>query len=473
MALATVTGNSFESNAIQPYSENPHYWQYKGKPVYLIGGSDDDNLFQWPKDELIEHLDRMQAAGANYIRNTMSSRIDRGFEMQAYAALDGTYDLARWNDTYWAHFETLLDETARRDIVVQIEVWDSWDFYSGSGTWAVHPYNPKKNVNYSAEEIGLPTDIDYLPYQKVQPFFTSVPELGYNKKLLQYQETYVDKILSYALSQDHVLYAMNNETCADKLWGQHWAKYIRQKAQEAGRRVYLSDMFDSWDPTDGNVAGAVVQDPEHHPFNHAYYRTATPSNTIAHPEIYDFIDISNHNVQTGETHYQTGRYVIDQVDRSGIIRPVTCVKIYGGPADTFWDGTPVDGQERFWRNVFAGISSVRFHRPSAGLGFRSLRMFTDSVSVFDCRPCHEHLGNREANEAYCLASTNEDTFSVYFPGGGEVVLQLGEGFSEGSTTWLDIEGCAWSEGEGFGGGQSVRLKTPRDGHWVAVVRGRI
>ena len=24
---------------------NPHYWQHKGKPVFLIGGSDGDNLF--------------------------------------------------------------------------------------------------------------------------------------------------------------------------------------------------------------------------------------------------------------------------------------------------------------------------------------------------------------------------------------------------------------------------------------------
>ena len=35
------------SNRIKAYSKNQYYWQYKGKPVLLLGGSDDDNLFQW------------------------------------------------------------------------------------------------------------------------------------------------------------------------------------------------------------------------------------------------------------------------------------------------------------------------------------------------------------------------------------------------------------------------------------------
>ena len=34
------------SNGIRPYAKNPFYWQYRGKPIVLIGGSDMDNLFQ-------------------------------------------------------------------------------------------------------------------------------------------------------------------------------------------------------------------------------------------------------------------------------------------------------------------------------------------------------------------------------------------------------------------------------------------
>ncbi len=60
------------SSDIRPYSENPKYWQYKGEPVLLLGGSNNDNLFQSP--DLEEQLDLLQSVGGNFIRNTMSSR---------------------------------------------------------------------------------------------------------------------------------------------------------------------------------------------------------------------------------------------------------------------------------------------------------------------------------------------------------------------------------------------------------------
>ena len=49
-------------------------------PVLLLGGSGDDDLFQWAADEfgdrLPKHLDLLVSVGGNYVRNTMSSRYD-------------------------------------------------------------------------------------------------------------------------------------------------------------------------------------------------------------------------------------------------------------------------------------------------------------------------------------------------------------------------------------------------------------
>jgi hypothetical protein len=53
-------------NRIQPYKQNPRYWQYKGKPVLLLGGTKDDNLFQIP--DLKEHLDLAWAATTSATR---------------------------------------------------------------------------------------------------------------------------------------------------------------------------------------------------------------------------------------------------------------------------------------------------------------------------------------------------------------------------------------------------------------------
>jgi len=70
----------------------------------LLGGTKDDNLFQLP--DLKEHLDLLESVGGNYIRNTMSSRPNQGFEVQPYKKLaDGRYDLDQWNDEYWNRFE--------------------------------------------------------------------------------------------------------------------------------------------------------------------------------------------------------------------------------------------------------------------------------------------------------------------------------------------------------------------------------
>ena len=45
------------------------------------------------------------------------------------------------------YFEFFLKETEKRDVIVQIEVWDRFDCWSDY--WLVHPYNPKNNVNFT------------------------------------------------------------------------------------------------------------------------------------------------------------------------------------------------------------------------------------------------------------------------------------------------------------------------------------
>ncbi|TVS20647.1 MAG: hypothetical protein EA424_02935 [Planctomycetaceae bacterium] len=62
---------------IQPWSQDGRYWQYKGRPVLLLGGSDQGNLFNHPNigsNGLEAHLDLLVSVGGNYLRNTMSSR---------------------------------------------------------------------------------------------------------------------------------------------------------------------------------------------------------------------------------------------------------------------------------------------------------------------------------------------------------------------------------------------------------------
>lgn len=315
---------------IRPYEKNPRYWQYRGEPVLLLGGSREDNLFNHPEG-LAEHLDTLAACGGNYIRNTMSSR--NPGNPWAFRKLDnGLYDLNQWNDEYWTRLETLLRLCRERDIIVQIEVWDPWDYFKteaplgygpGNVGWESCPFNPALNVNYTAAESGLAEQI-------------------------------------------------NN------------------------------------------------------------------------------------------------------------------VKIYGGEIGR-WTTSVEEGTQRFWRNVFGGCASSRFHRPgpshhyfAIGLSelaqthIRSMRMLTGRIDVFTCEPRNDLLAERAPNEAYCLANPGKE-YAVYFPAGGEVVLDASAARGRLELRWLDILRSAWRPPQQVHADAQgrIRLKPPGDGPWAAWIAVRL
>ena len=449
---------SATSARIQPYSANPSYWQYQNKPVLLLGGSSEDNLFQYTSPDLDDELDHLRQFGGNYLRCTMSGR-DIGNVYPFYLdTATQKYDLARWNDEYWKRIDYFLKATQARDIIVQIEIWATYDFYTRPGTlldgltaWDRNPFNPGNNVNYTEAESGLYEIFRSTHGTLINPFFHTVLPLrqpfDFNTRpvVLEYQQKFVDKLLSISLNYDHVLYCIDNETNADPKWPIYWSQYIRKAASEKGTGIEVTEMWDTYDPTDGAVEGAIHESPAVHFFT---LRSGV-SNTLYDPDNYSYLEISNHNAQTGETHFKTGYYVWKKIQESGVIRPVNNVKIYGAGAGG-WNGSSQDGMERFWRNVFAGSAAVRFHRQTAGLGntdvalahVKSMRMLTDSIDMFSCRPANELLSERDENEAYCLAG-GQGEYVLFFPSGGKISLNIKSGSYE--VRWLDVRSSEWLE----------------------------
>ena len=468
------------SDRIQPYAGNPAYWQYKNSPVLLLGGSSDHNLFQHTSRGLDDELDRLVEYGGNYLRCVMSSR-EPGNVYPFYQDPEtGLFDLEQWNVEYWDRFDYFLRATNERDIIVQVEIWASYDFYTrishvrdGLTAWDRNPFNPRNNINYTEDQSGLTSVFQSNGYQIINPFFnTTLPlhkpfDFEARPMVLGFQQRFVDKLLSVSLNYEHVLYCIDNETNADPQWPLYWSKYIRQKALEQDKTIEVTEMWDTFDPTDGAVKEAVVQDPA----THFFVLRSGVSNTLCDPENYSFLDISNHNAQTGETHYKTGHYIWEKIRNSGNIRPVNNVKIYGA-GEGGWNGTTRDGLERFWRNIFAGAASVRFHRPAAGLGnsdlamthIRSMRMLTGSVDIFSSCPANHLLGERDENEAFCLANSSGE-YLLFFPSGGKVRIDAAPGTY--SVRWLDVSSSAWDEPETAELPGIVR--PPGDGFWAASV----
>ena len=442
------------TNRIRPWPENPTYWQYKGEPTLLIGGSDQDNLFNHPHippDGLEAHLDLLVSVGGNYVRNTMSTREEGNLYAYERNPDTGLYDLEQFYDAYWQRFRDFLDMTSARDIIVQIEVFDRFDFARDAGEmggWSRQPFNPANNVNYTAEESRLPVEVTGHPGQRENPFFRTTPQQEDNPLVLRYQEAYVEKMLSISLGYGNVLYCISNETNESEHWGAYWADFIRAKADVAGVGVEVTEM---WDP---------------HDLNHPMHRY-----TFDHPHRYSFVDTSQNNHQVRQAHWdnmQAARALIADPPR-----PMNNVKIYGG---TPHGGGLEEGTHKLWRNILGGLASSRFHRPASGAGLsdlaqthlRSMRMFLDVFDVFAAEPRNDLLGNREENDAYCAANPGVQ-YAVYFPAGGQVTLNTADASGTLTLRWLDIQHNEWQPQTETSATAEMELTAPSEGQWMALI----
>jgi hypothetical protein len=434
------------TSRIRPWRDNPWYWEYKGQPVLLLGASKDDNLFQIP--DLESHLDEMVAIGANYIRNTMSDRRERDYEVYPYAQrADGPYDLREWNPEYWRRFEQLLALTAARDVVVQIEIWDRFDH--SREHYDAHPYNPTNNVNYTHEQSGLATEYPNHPGQNEQPFFFTTPRQRNNTVLLPWQQRFVDHVLERTLTYGHVLYCIDNETSGEEAWGIYWRDYIVERAGKASAEIYVTEMWDA------------------HDLRHDQHRR-----TFDHPERYAFVDVSQNNHQKGQAHWDNFQWVRERLAEHP--RPINTVKTYGADGGRY--GNDTDGLERWWRHLIGGAASMRFHRPDSGLGLsekskasvRSARRLESLVAPWDVDPVTHLLADRQDDGAY-LAARPGDRYAIYFPRGGQVGLRLDGHSGRFDVRWIDVETGEWGPRSQVMGGAVRTVSTPGPGMWVAAV----
>lgn len=449
LAIFSLPLALYAQSGISISEENPRFWSYNGEPVLLLGGSVEDNLFQIK--DLEAHLDRMEAVGANYVRCTMSSR-DEGNVWPFAKNAEGLYDLTTFNPEYWRRFENFLQLTAERDIIVQIELWATFDFYRDN--WDVNPFNPKNNVNYDSRRSKLPQEVSTHPIYTENNFFRSVPSQMSLFRVLEFQQAFVDILLEHSLQYDHVLYCMDNETSVTADWGKFWSDYIKKVArEEAGKQIYTTEMWDPWD------------------LDHVAHRS-----TFDHPEIYDFVDISQNNHIKGQEHWDNGLRQIQRIHQSAVPRPVNNVKVYGANGNKFGHDNQ-DGVERFVRNVLLGAASTRFHRPDSGLGLsdtaqmviRNLRYAVSLYPHFEAKACNELLSERQENSAYFRGLAGEG-FLLYLPRGGTLTADLSSLTEEAQITWLPL----LSEQEAsktslIEGGKKLRLEAPAETNYLGVI----
>ena len=158
------------------------------------------------------------------------------------------------------------------------------------------------------------------------------------------------------------------------------------------------------------------------------------------------------------------------------MRPLNHTKIYSDGQTSFGSGTPVDGVERFWRNLIAGSAAVRFHRPTSGIGLndvakaciRAARKAESRVPLWEVSAAMELLGDRESDEAY-LAALPGEKYLLYFTHGGSVTLDLSGHSKPFAVRWINVSTGAWGPTARVQGGGMVMVAAPGERGWVAAI----
>jgi hypothetical protein len=453
-APVVIENGSPVNTGIKVYEHNPWFWSYQGRPLLLIGGSDEDNLFQWTGTQLTDHLDLLVSVRGNYVRNTMSDR-DDGNVYAFRQNANGHYDLNQWNTAYWQHPDNFLQQTHERGIIVQLTFWDGFDYIESD--WHSHPWNPKNNVNYNAEESGLPVSWNARPSKEVHPLNQTVPGMDNSSKggktVLPYQKAYVQKVLDHALQYDHIIFNVQNESSVPGAWGDFWADFAHDYAAAKGVPIAITDMRKmSGQGADYSGLARVINNPNRYP-----YYDSSQFYHLNNQKYYDELLKLRHKIAAVKT------------------RPINNVKLKSG-ADS------AEAIQLLWRSVFAGAASARYHRPlddggpvglnrAAQDNVKSLGMAAGAVNFFRMVPSNHLLSDHSSDEAYLLGSSDLE-YLLYFTGtaNGRVRLDLSGTSEEYVVRWLKVDGAQWVGEETFTGGRPITIDRPGSGQFVAAIR---
>ncbi|WP_373493457.1 hypothetical protein, partial [Aquiflexum sp.] len=280
---------------------------------------------------------------------------------------------------------------------------------------------------------------------------------------------FVQKLLSITLQFDNVLYNITNESFLSLEWEDYWAEFVSDLAQGSGKTIYISSM--------NMVASTGVR--------HVMNRR----------DLYSFVEISQNNQDSrgarGKAHWENvvkWRRILEL--QEGGAMPMNNEKIYGSRENRNYSfGTGTEAEDRFWKNVFGGAASVRFHRPNAGMGLseraqiniKALSMFLEEFDIFSSG---SYLGIDfyAESEGYALANIGKE-YAVYLPA-GRYSLELDPWLlsKKVSIKYLDFDSATWSENEilelkwekglseFFGYQQGIQITSPSNRPCIAVVK---
>src|SRR5687767_2568738 len=173
MAPAASQGQAATTGPIALHPDNPHYFQWRGRPAILITSAEHYGAVLNLDFDYRKYLDTLAADGMNYTRvfsgayvepqgafnitrNTMAPGPGRFVAPWArsnqpgYANGGNKFDLARWDEAYFARLKDFITYAAARNVIVELTLF--CPMYE-EVQWSLSPMNAANNVN-GAGKVG-------------------------------------------------------------------------------------------------------------------------------------------------------------------------------------------------------------------------------------------------------------------------------------------------------------------------------
>lgn len=260
------------------HPENPHYFLFQGKPAVLITSGEHYGAVLNLAFDYVKYLDTLAADGLNLTRtfsgayaepqgafniaeNTLAPKSGRFIcpwarsDQPGYSNGGNKFDLAKWDDAYFARLHDFVAQAAQRGIVVELNLF--CPMYEDP-QWTLSPMNVVNNVN-GLGRIGR----------------NDVYTLDKNGGLLTAQEQFVRKIVTELKTAENVYYEICNEPYFGGVtmeWQAHIAEIITDTEKDFPQQHLISQ----------NVANGAQKIKKPHPalsiFNFHY---AHPPDAVA------------------------------------------------------------------------------------------------------------------------------------------------------------------------------------------------
>lgn len=221
---------------------NPHYLEYRGKPVVLITSAEHYGALINPDFDYLRYLDALHEQGMNLTRIFSGTMVERKRDIgwmqsrntlapgpgkllapwarsavSGYAGGGNKFDLDRWDESYFKRLKDLLSAAATRGIIVELTLFGNQ--YKDS-TWMNSPLYPANNI----QGEGPSGTNSFLLFETLK-----------NKALLSRQEAFVRKVLQELNGYDNLYYEICNEpynevkdSAAVDRWHEHLASFIKE-----------------------------------------------------------------------------------------------------------------------------------------------------------------------------------------------------------------------------------------------------